>query len=525
MVHQLPLGPGPGHGFHQGRECPVDGCRQGAPHPRARGRPAQPRRAKKNASLLGAVEELIAAGAPAFAAGESPARGRRHLLSQLVCFGRHTITGLLRNQDRTQRDWSADYRLYSEDRFDEDAFFGRIRAGIEELAGPAAPLVVAMDDSLLRKTGRRIHGARYQRDPLSPPFHVNLVRGLRVLQLSAAVPQGPEGAARLIPVDFQHAALPARPRRDAAPEVQAAYEQERRLRNINLVGRERLAHLRRQMDRDGSAQRPLIVTIDGRFTNATVLRHLPERTTLVGRVRKDSAFHHPPAAQAAVGRRRKYGERGPTPEQLLQDPLQPWQTVHAFAAGRRYEFRVKTLGPVFTRMDQGEHPLRVVVVEPVPYRRTRASKLERREPAFLICTDVNLPLQELLQAYLWRWDIEVNFRDQKTLLGVGQAQVRGEAANQNAHALAVAAYATLLLASVRTYGSGGKPDTFKSPGWYRRKPESRATTNELINQLRFELWSTALQPGFRPLSPAAPADHNPQKPDHPLASALFLSVF
>ena len=143
------------------------------------------------------------------------------MLSHLVCFGRHTVTGLLRNQDRTQCDWTADYRLYSEDRFDEDKLFGQIRSQIEQLSGPEAPLVVAMDDSLLRKTGRKIYGSRYQRDPLSPPFHVNFVRGLRVLQLSAAVRQGSDGAARMIPIDFQHAALPAKPRKDASAEAHA----------------------------------------------------------------------------------------------------------------------------------------------------------------------------------------------------------------------------------------------------------------------------------------------------------------
>ena len=77
------------------------------------------------------------------------------MLSHLVCFGRHTVTGLLRHQDRTQCDWSADYRLYSEDRFDEDKLFGQVRSEIEQLSGPEAPLVVAMDDSLLRKPGAR----------------------------------------------------------------------------------------------------------------------------------------------------------------------------------------------------------------------------------------------------------------------------------------------------------------------------------------------------------------------------------
>jgi hypothetical protein len=432
---------------------------------------------------------------------------------------------LLRNQDRTQCDWTADYRLYSEDRFAEDRVFGQVRAEIEQLsASPDAPLIAAMDDSLLRKTGRKIHGSRYQRDPMSPPFHVNLVRGLRVLQISAAVRQGSEGAARLIPIDFQHAALPAKPRRDAGAEAQAAYEAEKAKRNINLIGRDRLAHLRQQMDQSGSAQRPLIVTIDGRFTNATVLRNIPERTTLIGRVRKDSVFHFAPAAQAERGRKRKYGQRCPTPEELLKDESQLWQTAQAYAAGKRYDFKVKTLGPVFSPMDKAAHPLRVLVVEPVPYRNSKGSKLERREPAFLICTNPDLPLSELLQIYLWRWDIEVNFRDEKTILGIGQAQVRTEASNQNAPALAVAAYTLLLLAGIQVYGSEGRPAALQSPQWYQRKPEQRATTHQLINQLRYELWASALKGNFTPFSSQTSPDQNAIKSDLPLHSAIFSSV-
>ena len=47
-------------------------------------------------------------------------------------------------------------------------------------------------------------------------------------------------------------------------------------------------------------------------------------------------------------------------------------------------------------------------------------------PAYIICTDPDLPLEDILQEYVWRWDIEVNHRDEKTILGVGQAQVRNE---------------------------------------------------------------------------------------------------
>lgn len=431
---------------------------------------------------------------------------------------------MLRNQDRTQQDWTADYRFYAEDRFNEDKFFSHLRVEIEDLSEPEAPLVVAMDDSLLLKTGRKIHGSRYQRDPMSPPFHTNLVRGLRVLQISAAVPQGCEGAARLIPIDFQHAPLPAKPRKDAPAEQQELYKQERARRNINLVGKNRLQHLRKQMD-ESSIKRKLVATVDGRFTNSTILRHIPDRTVLIGRVRKDSVFYNAPTKQPELGRKKKYGSRCPTPEELLKDESVPWQEVEAYAAGQRYKFEVKTLSPVFTALNKGERSLRLIVIRPVPYRLTKKSKLERREPAYLICTDPDMPLEEVLQIYLWRWDIEVNFRDEKNILGVGQAQVRSESSNQNAPALAVAAYAVLLLASVKTYGAEGKPDTLKNPRWYGKKSSRRATTNQLLNQLRYEMWASSLKGGnFQPFSPSSSANEKGRKLDHALASAIFMSV-
>jgi len=452
-------------------------------------------------------------------------RGRRHLLSQLLCLGRHTITGLLRNQDRTQQDWTADYRFYSEDRFQPEKLFDQVRGQIEKLSAANAPLVVAMDDSLLRKTGRKIHGSRYQRDPLSPPFHVNFVRGLRVLQISAALPQGDEGAARLIPVDFHHAALPAKPHKKAPAEQHALYEVERAKKNINIVGKDRLVRLRQQMDQGPGRNKLLVVTVDNRFTNSTVLRHVPERTVLIGRIRKDAALFHAPQTQPERGRKKKYGRRCPTPEQILKDETIAWQSVEAYAAGGRYQFKVKTQDGVFSAMDKGQRPLRLVVIEPVPYRRTQTSKLERREPAYLICTDPQLALQELLQMFLWRWDIEVNFRDEKTVLGVGQAQVRSEKSNQNAPALAVAAYAMLLLASVKTYAADSQVDRLKNPRWYKQKHQQRPTTNALINQLRYEMWASFLKrTHFQPFSPNPASNQTAQKCDHPLAAAVFMSV-
>ena len=441
----------------------------------------------------------------------------------MVCFGRHTITGLLRLQDRAQQDWTADYRLYAQEHFDEDKVFAALLGQVQEQLAAEAPLVTAMDDSLLRKTGRKVCGVRYLRDPMSPPFHVNFVRGLRVLQISAALPQAHPGTARLIPIDFRHAPLPPKPRKNAPAAAHEAYQQQRLSMNINLVGRQRLAFLRQQMDEHGAAGRQLIVNIDGRFTNATLLKQIPERTTIIGRVRKDSRFFYPPEQQPRLGRKRKYGPRCPAPEQLLKDETFAWQKVQAYAAGQQHTFELKTLGPLYMALDKAQHPVRLIVVRPVRYHLTK-TQTDRREPAYFICTDPNLPLEKLLQYYIWRWDIEVNFRDEKTILGVGQAQVRTAASNQKAPALAVAAYALLLLAAHKTYGAQGKPETFKPPRWDKKKVTKRASTNDLRNQMRYELWASALRSNFRPLCPEPSPNQNRRKLDLPIYSALFHTV-
>lgn len=446
------------------------------------------------------------------------------MLSGLVGFGRHTITGLIRTQNRHQQDWTAEYRFYSQERFDDDAIFDLVRTVLDGHLDKPAPLVTAMDDSLLRKTGRKVHGVRYVRDPLSPPFNVNFVRGLRVLQISAALPDG-AGAARMVPVDFQHAVLPPKPSRKATPEELKVYQEERAKRNINKVGLERLEHLRQRMDAEGSAERQLITSVDGRFTNRTVFKAVPERTVLIGRLRKDAVLHFLPQEQPEKGRKRKYGAAAPTPEKLLQDEATPWQVVRACACGKAHEFKIKRLAAVVMRMNGGAMTVQVMVIKALGYRLTVGGKLLYRQPAFLVCTDPALLVEDFLQDYLWRWDIEVNFRDEKTILKIGQGQVRNEHSTQAAPALGAAAYSLLLLAAAQAYGKSGIPDRQHQPKWYHRRQDQRATTNELINQLRIELWASSLRPGhFSDFMNATTPDQKSKKCELNPAAALFSCV-
>ena len=391
------------------------------------------------------------------------------------------------------RDWTADYSLYSKDRVDADVIFTQVRQQIESLRSDSRPLCLALDDTILRKTGKTIPGAAYRKDPLGPPFNINLVWAQRMLQFSAAVVDD-TAQARMIPIAFEDASTPRKPAKNACSEKMEFYKEQMKQRNLNKIAVDKLNDLQsRRAEENGGITPELHVLVDGSYTNKKMLRNLPENTTLIGRIRRDAKLSAKPAEQRARGRRRFYGEDLPTPEQIRQDPEIPWVKVSARTTNKCREFEVKTLAPVRWRAS-GEMDLRLVVIRPVGYRLRKGARRLYTQAAYLICTDTKLSLEHIVQEYIWRWDIEVNHRDEKTLLGVGQAQVRNENSVIGIPASAVAAYAMLQLAAIKAYGCGGKPAVIPEAKWRRHKKKTRPSTQDLINELRRELWAKAIRP-------------------------------
>jgi DDE superfamily endonuclease len=441
--------------------------------------------------LTGELDSLLAATTQATSDPRCALRLRQHMKAVLLCPEEATVTNLIRLNGQQHRDWSPNYRLYSRDRVDENVLFGEVLAELDGVLPQDKPLVVALDDTLVRKTGQHISGVAWRRDPLGPPFQTNLVRGQRYLQASAAWPLE-DGAARMVPVAFTHAPPAPKPPREATAEQLAEHRHTQRRMSLNTRTIAQIDALRGACP----AGRRLVFCGDATFTNAEVVGHAREHAVYIGRIRKDAVLHHPPASNPdspSMGRPRRYGDKAPTPEQLRQDDSQPWRTVSAFAAGKVHGFRIKTLDKVLWKPAGHRHTHRVVVIAPVGYRLRAGSKLLYRQPAYLLCTDETLPLGELVQYYLWRWGIEVNFREEKSLLGAGDAHVRTAASNQHLPAVIVAAYALLWVALLRLKEQGRMPMFLQDPRW-RKRVKSRSdlpTTGDLLRTLRFEEWARA----------------------------------
>jgi hypothetical protein len=141
-------------------------------------------------------------------------RARTLGLAALSCLGRRTISGILCATGQQFSDWSSAYRLFERERIDERALFAPVLQAVAQVQGPQSPLFAAMDDTLLRKRGRKVYGAGHWRDPLGPKFRTNLVWAQRFMQVSLMVPEDTTQAAtaaRAVPIQLTHAPVPKKP--------------------------------------------------------------------------------------------------------------------------------------------------------------------------------------------------------------------------------------------------------------------------------------------------------------------------
>ena len=169
--------------------------------------------------------------------------------------------------------------------------------------------------------------------------------------------------------------------------------------------------------------------------------------SVVARCRKDIVL-----CKRAPGKgRRFYGTTQFTPEQVRRrDSKARWQKARIFHGGCYREVRFKEVTRLYWQGGARKRPVRLLVVAPVGYRTSKNGRQYYRQPAYLLTTDLKTAALVLLQAYFDRWGIEVNHRDEKDILGVGEAQVWNEKSVCKVPALLVARYSWLLLAACRT---------------------------------------------------------------------------
>ena len=428
----------------------------------------------------------------AFAQSRTGRRASELSLGMLCSYGRRTISRAICAVGRQDQDWSADYKIYSRSPWDADRLFDPV---MEEYLRryPTGPISVAFDDTKLRKSGRNIRSAFWQRDPLSPPFHVNLVYGLRFTQASLIFPHYREGdvSARGIPVRFVECPAVKKPGKRADEAQRRAYREAIKVHNLSRDSLEVMKGVRARLDEMSCEDRTMLAVVDGSLCNKTIFKGDLDRIELVARCRKDARLCFP----APEGSRRLYAVERFKPEQVRQDDEIPWKRARVYFGGAWRNIRYKEVRGVLWRRGAGIKRLRLLVIAPQPYKVSPHARTYYRKPSYLLTTDNSACARLLMQAYFDRWQIEVNHREEKDILGVGQAQVWSPRSVPRQPAFAVASYSLLLLAGLLEFGPSRTDHFVPLPKW--RKNAKRASALDFVTLLRKEINETSVSDCLR----------------------------
>jgi Transposase DDE domain len=364
------------------------------------------------------------------------------------------------------------------------------------------PLLILVDDTLARKSGKGIALATMHHDPLlstaRKPFcsfgHVWVV-------LALWVPL-PMGGARgfALPLLFRLYVgakrggtkdAPGRPRRgtrqQAAERAHAAHPRPTKLE----LARELLA-----LVAGWTAGRIVYAVVDSAYAARPLLECRRANVHVLSRLRPDAALWARPGRRrpGQRGRPRKRGHRLPTPKAMAATRRR-WDPLPLTLYGRQ----VTPLVFGCTALWYGalrDQPVRIVIV--------RDPSGRRRDEAFF-CTDLTVDAAFLLESYARRWTIEVAIHDQKQFLGFEDPQNQTAEAVARTAPLAGLVYDLVLLWYAARVQQGHATGWLVRP-WYRAK--ATPSFLDMLTAVRQESWRLYFSDQPSPTPAAEKATHS-----------------
>jgi SRSO17 transposase len=336
---------------------------------------------------------------------------RALLVGQISQTGLRTVTGMLVGA-RLSGVWhhARAHRFFSHARWSADELGLRIAELIvARLTEPGDAIVVAIDDTLLHRLGRKIHGTHWHHDATANSDKHTSAWGNNWVVLGIVVRLAFLERAVCLPVLFRL----WRPRR-------AEYAKANKP-DPERPGKPEFA---REMT-DLLAARLTTRTIHGVADSAYATgasRGLPDRVTMTSRLRSNAALYAPkPPRTGKRGQPAKWGKRLGSLTQIATDPATQWTqaTVRRYAKSETLMLcEIACLwGPL-----GAETPVRVILIQD-------AEKVCGYQIA-LISTDLTSTPAQITERYADRWPIEVAYEDAKHIFGVGHARNRTEKAVQ-----------------------------------------------------------------------------------------------
>jgi hypothetical protein len=383
----------------------------------------------------------------------------------VLTMGRHTVTSVVRAANATR--WKhirSFHRFFSAGSWTVDEVGLVLVRLIDALLPAGATIVVAVDDTLGRHTGKKIAAASMHRDPLLStgrrPFfhwgHVWVTVGIVVHWF---------GKTWCLPVLVRLYRSKKRCKKDKRP-----------FRKTTELAAEMIGVLAQVL-----SHRKIVAVGDAAYTNSSVIKKRPHNVTVIGRSRLDAALFRPPPARrrGQMGRPRVRGKRIASPGKQAARKSARWQEVEVTVYGKTVVVRVLVIDALWY-VAAGSELVRLVVVRGFPGH--------ERDDVFA-CTDPTLDARAIIERFSERWSLECTFQEVKGKLGFEDPQNRTEHAVERTAPMALWLYSIVVLWYVQTGQRLRVAKTTPMP-WYREK--TAPAFSDMLATLRRASWAERL---------------------------------
>lgn len=261
-------------------------------------------------------------------------------------------------------------------------------------------IVLGLDDTIERRRGVKINAKGIYRDPVrSSHSHFVKASGLRWLSLMFLAPI--PWAQRVWALPFFTA---------LAPSERYYAGKTRKHKKLTEWAYQMILQVRRWLPKG-----LLVVVADSSFAVIDLLwrlQQLKNPVCMITRFRLDAALYEPAKpVPGKLGRPRKKGKRLPTLEQIAEDKQTRWKrlTVQEWYGEKKRNIEITSQTAVWFHSGKPPLPVRWVVVrDPKKIFKTQA----------LLCTDLSVSAEQIIQWFVRRWQVEVTFHEVRTHLGV-----------------------------------------------------------------------------------------------------------
>ncbi len=380
----------------------------------------------------------------------------------VLCVGKRTVTGVIRAAGVVgRRHHSGYHRFFSAARWTADAVGLRLLRLLLAMRATNEVVVMAVDDTLARHTGKHIASGAMHRDPLlstgkKPFFHF----GHNWVVLAVVV------------------RAPIWSKAFSLPVLVRLYRSEKLNKKLGLAHRKKTelaAELTALVAQHFPSLRVRLVGDNG-YTNRSVLRALPNSFHFIGRAGMDAALYAVPAKVKGSrrGRPRVKGQRLPSPAQRAKTGR--WRCIDAVIYGKSVTVQVQVFDALWYQAAR-ERLLRFVLIRGWP---------GHDKDDVLVSTDRTLNAAQIIEAYCLRWSLEETFGWAKGRLGFEDPQNRTERAVQRTAPMALWTY-SLVVWWYLQWAQGRTQLQFRTAPWNRSK--SAPSFADMLATLRRQSWT------------------------------------